>query len=128
VYAVRGPLQLTVEAYQRTHDLVSSATARAALKVKIGRVYVSAGDAQARMVLTANGTPDTFTYSASGLPPGLEFEESVDEGVICGAILGVPTQAGAFPVTLTVSNDTAPDATQKFTLTLPTRGAPSICH
>jgi sulfide:quinone oxidoreductase len=53
VYAVRGPLQLAVEYYQRTHDLVSSATARAALKVKIGRVYVSAGDAQALTFLTA---------------------------------------------------------------------------
>jgi DNA-binding SARP family transcriptional activator len=53
VYTVRGPLQLAVEYYQRTHDLVSSATARAVLKVKIGRVYVSAGDAQALMFLTA---------------------------------------------------------------------------
>jgi DNA-binding SARP family transcriptional activator len=53
VYAVRGPLQLAVEYYQRSHDLVSSATDRAALKVKIGRVYVSAGDAQALTFLTA---------------------------------------------------------------------------
>ncbi len=53
VYAVRGPLQLAVEYYQRTHDLVSSDAARAALKVKIGRVYVSAGDAQALTFLTA---------------------------------------------------------------------------
>lgn len=53
VYAIRGPLQLAIEHYQRTHDLVSSAPARAALKVKIGRVYVSAGDAQALTFLTA---------------------------------------------------------------------------
>jgi tetratricopeptide (TPR) repeat protein len=46
-------LQLAVEHYQRTHDRVSSPTARAALKVKIGRVYVSAGDAQALTFLTA---------------------------------------------------------------------------
>jgi tetratricopeptide (TPR) repeat protein len=53
VYAVRGPLQLAIEYYQRSHDLVSSATGRAALKVKIGRAYVSAGDAQALTFLTA---------------------------------------------------------------------------
>jgi tetratricopeptide (TPR) repeat protein len=53
VYTVRGPLQLAVDHYQRTHDLVSSAKARAVLKVKIGRVYVSAGDAQALTFLTA---------------------------------------------------------------------------
>lgn len=53
VYAVRGPLQLAVEHYQRTHDLVSHATERAALKVKIGRAYVSAGDARAITFLTA---------------------------------------------------------------------------
>jgi DNA-binding SARP family transcriptional activator len=52
VYAVRGPLQLAVEYYQRAHDLVSSPTARAALKVKIGRVHVSAGDARALTFLT----------------------------------------------------------------------------
>jgi tetratricopeptide (TPR) repeat protein len=53
IYAVRGPLQLAVEHYQRTHDLVSSPAARAALKVKIGRVHVSAGDARALTFLTS---------------------------------------------------------------------------
>jgi DNA-binding SARP family transcriptional activator len=53
VYAVRGPLQQAIEYYQRAHDLVSSATDRAALKVKIGRAYVLAGDAQALTFLTA---------------------------------------------------------------------------
>jgi hypothetical protein len=53
VYAVRGPLQLAVEHYQRTHDLVPGDAARAALKVKIGRAYVAAGDARALSFLTA---------------------------------------------------------------------------
>lgn len=53
VYAVRGPLQLAVEQYQRAHEHAVHLTERAALKLKIGRVYVSAGDAQALTFLTA---------------------------------------------------------------------------
>jgi tetratricopeptide (TPR) repeat protein len=52
VYVVRGPLQLAIEHYQRAHDLASIPTARSALKVKIGRAYVSAGDARALTFLT----------------------------------------------------------------------------
>jgi hypothetical protein len=50
------------------------------------------------------------TFSVSGLPPGLAVDPA------SGAISGVPTQAGAFSLTLGARNGCGPDAAQTQTL------------
>ena len=57
----------------------------------------------------ANG--DALTYGANGLPPGLALAVST------GLIAGIPTTAGSYPVTVTVS-DAAQTATRTFTWTV----------
>ena len=63
--------------------------------------------------VTATGFPTTFTYSKTGtLPTGVTLNTST------GVLSGTPTQAGAFPITLGVSNGFGSPASQSFTLTV----------
>ena len=49
------------------------------------------------------------------LPSGVTF---VDNGDGTATLAGTATVAGTYPLTITASNGTAPDATQPFTLTV----------
>jgi putative Ig domain-containing protein/FG-GAP repeat protein len=60
-------------------------------------------------MVTASGTAP-FSFSASGLPPRLTLNPTT------GLISGTPIDTGWFPVTITVSNGFAPNATQTVTL------------
>jgi hypothetical protein len=67
--------------------------------------------------VTTTGSP-TPTLSVSGtLPTGVTF---TDNGNGTATIAGTPGAgtAGSYPITITASNGTAPDATQNFTLTV----------
>jgi hypothetical protein len=55
---------------------------------------------------------ETLTYSATGLPPGLELNPS------SGVITGNPMVIGTFPVTVTATNSSGHHATQAFTWTI----------
>lgn len=61
--------------------------------------------------VTATGSP-TPTYSATGLPPGLQLASAT------GAITGYPTQAGAYNVQITASNGALPDATASYAISI----------
>lgn len=60
--------------------------------------------------VTATGFPAIFTFSASGLPQGLVINATT------GIISGTATRSGSYPVTVTVSNGVAPDATANYLL------------
>jgi hypothetical protein len=98
---------------------------------------------QAPAITSANnatftmGAAGTFTFTTTGLPvPSLMESGSLpgnvqftDNGNGTATLAGTPTVAGQFPITITASNGTPPDATQSFTLTvLPvtTSGAPLL--
>ncbi len=61
----------------------------------------------------ATGFPAPTFSEAGALPSGVTFNGST------GLLSGTPTVAGSFPITITASNGTSPNATQNFTLTVP---------
>ena len=72
------------------------------------------------------GSPGTFTVSTANypvaslsetgtLPGGVTFTDNNDG---TATIAGTPTDKGSYPITITASNGTSPDATQNFTLTV----------
>src|SRR4030095_5634667 len=69
-----------------------------------------------QVVMTGTPAP-TVSVTAGVLPTGLTLSAS-------GLLSGTPTQSGSFPVTLTATNGTLPDATQAFTVVV--NAAPAI--
>lgn len=67
--------------------------------------------------VTATGTPTPTLTSSGALPSGVTF---TDNGNGTATIAGTPAAGtnGSYPITITASNGTAPDATQNFTLTV----------
>ena len=61
----------------------------------------------------------TFAVTAGALPTGLTLASD-------GTISGTPTVSGAFNGTVTVSNGTAPDASQAFSITIAAAVAPGV--
>lgn len=61
--------------------------------------------------LKGTGLPTEITYTATGLPEGVKLSSS-------GKLSGVPASSGTFTITITANNGVAPNATQKFTLTV----------
>ena len=83
----------------------------------------------ANSITFAEGVADAFAVTASGYP-GSTFTETgtLPTGVALssgGVLSGTPTQLGSFPITLTASNGTSPNATQSFTLTVATSTNPA---
>jgi CSLREA domain-containing protein len=74
----------------------------------------------------AEGTQGTFTVTATGYPTASLSESGplpngvqlIDNGNGTATLAGKPTVAGTFPITITATNGTAPDAKQAFTLTV----------
>lgn len=60
--------------------------------------------------LAAIGGTAPYTFTASGLPPGLSMDN--------GAIAGTPTQAGTFAVAITATDSTPPVSGGPFTATV----------
>jgi hypothetical protein len=71
---------------------------------------------------TLLGGEPTLTYTGT-LPSGVSFDNNGDG---TGTLSGTPASGagGVYPITITASNGTAPDATQSFTLTV--NEAPTI--
>ena len=65
-----------------------------------------------QVVMTGSPAP-TVTVTTGVLPTGLTLSSA-------GLLSGTPTQSGSFPVTLTATNGTLPDATQSFTVVVNT--------
>ena len=69
-----------------------------------------------QVVMTGSPAP-TVSVTAGVLPTGLTLSSA-------GLLSGTPTQSGSFPVTLTATNGTLPNATQAFTVVV--NAAPAI--
>lgn len=74
--------------------------------------------------------PYAYTVTATGLPPPTFSLSSPPAGMTIGDTTGViawtPASTGAFPVTIVAANGVAPNASQKFTITV-TEDAPPTC-
>lgn len=63
------------------------------------------------VTLTASGGQQPYTWSATGVPPGLTLAAS-------GILSGTPTAAGAFNFTATVKDNTGAQQSQNFSVTV----------
>ena len=67
----------------------------------------------------ANGSPP-YSWTASGLPPGLTLNAST------GAIGGTPNTAGTFPVAVQVTDSTGATGSAQYSVTIVTPGPPPL--
>ncbi|GLZ30154.1 hypothetical protein Lesp02_23440 [Lentzea sp. NBRC 105346] len=65
--------------------------------------------------VTTTGVPTPAISKTGTLPTGVTF---VDNGDGTATLSGTPTLAGTYPLTITASSSTTPNATQSFTLTV----------
>ncbi len=65
--------------------------------------------------IAATGAPVPAIAVTGTLPTGVTY---VDNGDGTGALAGTPTSVGSYPLTVTASNTTGPNAPQSFTLTV----------
>ena len=77
---------------------------------------LNTGGTTFQVVMTGSPAP-TVSVTAGVLPMGLTLSPA-------GLLSGTPTQSGSFPVTLTATNGTLPNATQAFTVVV--NAAPAI--
>jgi subtilase family serine protease len=71
--------------------------------------------------VTTTGYPTPALSRSGSLPNGVNF---TDNGNGTGTLSGIPTSSGSFPITITASNGSLPNAPQSFTLTV--NQAPAI--
>lgn len=74
------------------------------------------GTAVTSVTLSASGGTAPYTWSATGLPPGLSI------GTSTGTISGTPTTAGTYPVTATAKDAASRTGSTTFTWTISTGG------
>ena len=67
--------------------------------------------------VTTTGTPPASLSESGALPPGVTFTGD-GNGTASLVYDGTASMVGTYPITITASNGTAPDATQAFTLKL----------
>lgn len=65
--------------------------------------------------VTTTGTPSAAIGETGTLPTGVTL---TDHGDGTATLAGTPSASGTFPIVMTANNDTAPEATQDFTLTV----------
>lgn len=65
-----------------------------------------------QIIPIATGGSAPYTYAATGLPPGLTFNSTTRE------ITGTPTQAGTFPVAVTVTDSDGTSITTNYSITV----------
>ncbi|NGY58018.1 DUF2341 domain-containing protein [Lentzea sp. NEAU-D13] len=65
--------------------------------------------------ITTTGVPTPALSKTGALPTGVTF---VDNGNGTATLSGTPAVAGSYPLTITASSSTSPNATQSFTLTV----------
>ena len=85
------------------------------LTISTGSLPAGMDGAPYSATVTATGGDNDYTWSATGLPPGLVI------GSATGVISGTPTQAGPYTVAVTVSDATRPrlqPATANLSLTV----------
>ena len=70
--------------------------------------------------ITATGGTPPYTWSAAGLPAGLNINSS------SGVISGIPTVAGAFGIAITVSDSALAHFSDRFTLNVNQPALPSV--
>jgi type II secretory pathway pseudopilin PulG len=71
---------------------------------------------------TATGGTGNYSWSATGLPPGMSIDPTT------GAISGTPTTSSAFTVTVTVTDNASPLVSKSRGYTLTINAAPSITY
>lgn len=69
----------------------------------------------------ASGIQDTFTWSATGTPPGLSVEPST------GVVFGTPTMAGTFSLTVTVRDDDGGSTSRAVSLVINSAAPSGTC-
>lgn len=91
-------------------------TAPAALKITTTTVPGGAvGTAYAPTTIAATGGVQSYTWSATGLPPGLALGGATGTTV---TVTGTPTAAGTFPAAVTVTDGVGNTATKTLTFTI----------
>ncbi len=81
----------------------------------VGNSNATAGQAFSRPLPAASGGTPPYTYSATGLPPGLTFVSSTR------TISGTPTTAGTYEVEYSVGDDGNGTASSEFNITVAPR-------
>jgi hypothetical protein len=76
------------------------------------------GTAITSFTVTASGGTTPYTWSATGLPPGITIGSST------GTVSGTPTTAGTYNVTVTATDSASHSGSAAFTFTI---GAPGSC-
>jgi hypothetical protein len=110
-YAAPTPLSTTTIVADQAPSITSSAT-----------TTFTAGTAGS-FTVTASGAPTPSLSESGALPSGVTF---VDNGNGTASLSGTPAtgSGGNYPITITASNGTSPNASQSFTLTVDS--APAI--
>lgn len=80
----------------------------------VGQPYVEPPNGNNTISFLATGGSAPYTWTASGLPPGLRIDGT------SGFIVGTPTQPGSFPATITATDSTGRTGSDTLTLSVVT--------
>ena len=86
----------------------------------VGDQVATVGTSYSQTLAVGTGGDTPLSYSATGLPPGLTFNSS------SRVISGVPTTAGTYTVTYTVTDDDGDDDDDTFDIVVAAAGTPNL--